>query len=180
MNGRERKKMVHSRGWQEKCLIPSFTYTPIDDDLNQFNRSWKPEDFTQEINDKMTSCVSLFHSTLSSSLTFAFNQSPIDANQKRFLSHKSEWTEAYERVCISIDFVIAVSPTPMHSVAKPNGSISICFVVYNTTIYSCWYSCADIWLKMSWIENFIRLTSQFRYSPFLCAVCGLCWHFAIR
>lgn len=71
-------------------VLDTILYLHPIDDLKQFNRSWKPEDFTQEINDNMTSCVSvcwfvslfILYTLSPSSLTFAFNQSPIDAKPK--------------------------------------------------------------------------------------------------
>lgn len=120
----ERKRMVHSRGWQEKCLIPSLYLHP-----HWWPRSNSIGHESQKISHKKSMTrwrvVSLFHSTLSSSLTFACNQSPIDANQNRFLSHKSEWTEACERGYLWI--------LPSRNFPFQNGSISICFVVYNIT-----------------------------------------------
>lgn len=44
-------------------VLDTILYLHPIDDLKQFNRSWKPEDFTQEINDKMTSFVVAFHSS---------------------------------------------------------------------------------------------------------------------
>lgn len=154
-----RKRMVHSRGWQEKCLIPSLYLHP----------HWWPQSNSighesQKISHKKSMTrwrvVSLFHSTLSSSLTFACNQSPINANQKNELKHVRE---GIYRFCHPVTFHSKTDPYP--SVLSCTTSPPPPFVVGSTVVRTFDSKWAESRISFEWL--------QFQYSLFLYAVlCG--------